>query len=90
VPQQKNCRGIAEANSKIIKRLRQLFAEAKIVEFRGLKLKQKLLLLIYRNGKLLRLVQGMVFTLWSNRAFSVPMSLLQIYISSILKKVWAK
>jgi hypothetical protein len=36
VPRQKNCRGIAEANSKIIKRLRQLFAEAKIVEFRGL------------------------------------------------------
>ena len=27
---------IAEANSKIIERLRQLFAEAKIVEFRGL------------------------------------------------------
>jgi hypothetical protein len=27
---------IAEANSKIFERLRQLFAEAKIVEFRGL------------------------------------------------------
>jgi hypothetical protein len=27
---------IAEANSKIIERLRQLFAEAKIAEFRGL------------------------------------------------------
>ncbi len=29
---------IAEANSKIIERLWQLFAEAKIVEFRGLSL----------------------------------------------------
>jgi glutamate formiminotransferase len=55
-----------------------------------LKLKQKLLLLSYRNGKWLRLVQGMVFTLWSNGAFSVSMSLTQLYISSILKKVWAK
>jgi hypothetical protein len=31
-----NAEVIAEANSKIIERLRQLFAEPKIVEFRGL------------------------------------------------------
>ena len=32
----KNCRGIAEAKLKIIESLRQLFAEAKIVELREL------------------------------------------------------
>ena len=52
----KNCRSIAEAKLKIIESLRQLFAEAKIVELRGLDTLQShyivLICIVYMFGKL--------------------------------------
>ena len=56
-----------EVNSKIIERLRQLFAEAKIAEFRGLKLQVKL-------GKSLSKVKNKVGKIWSKFEIKVGKS----------------